>query len=468
MTNSRFGIAGQPGRRTPGAGQPDTRRQGGAGTRAEQRPESAPAAALPRRLAEIFRPELASLADEIVDEIRSTVPEYARPLTGLYGKSIRAGVRQAIGLFVDQIADPTASAHGCHELHRKLAQHEMQEGRSLDALQAAHRLGARVAWRRIMQVGTRSGLSSLVMSQLADALFAFMDELASVALEGYLEAKACTAGALEIWRRRLLTLILEEPPAPARAIAELAQLTGWVVPADAAPVAVSPPPAAGPGARPGMLDRDILAEIDGAEPHLLVPGGVTPARLAMVRAALPDIRFSVGPLVPLDSVADSLRWARKALALAEDGVLPPGQVTFCEDHLTTVLVHSDERLVAQLESRLLAPLDGLTVKQRERMLETLRVWLEAQGSVLDTADRLQVHPQTVRYRMRQLEAAFDGKLDDPDARFELELVLRRRLARARPAPERPGSRGHSGSGGTIGGHRNGSAGAHSVPIMSLR
>src|SRR6266498_2760856 len=106
-------------------------------------------AALPRRLAELFRPELASLAGEIVDEIRSVIPSYARPLDGPYGKSIRAGVQHAISLFVEQIADPEVSVQHCFEVHRKLGQNEMREGRSLDALQAAYRIGARVAWRRI-------------------------------------------------------------------------------------------------------------------------------------------------------------------------------------------------------------------------------------------------------------------------------------------------------------------------------
>ncbi len=386
------------------------------------------AVVLPRSLADILRPELASLANEIVDEIRATIPEYARPLNGPYGKWIRAGVRYAVGLFVDQIADPDSSVRECHDLHRKLGQNEMREGRSLDALQAAHRVGARVAWRRIMRVGKRNGLSSMVMSQLADSLFAFMDELASVALDGYLEAKACTAGALETWRRRLLTLILESPPAPQRAIAELAQLTGWELPAEATPVAVRALPGTGHNQRRPMLDADVLADLDGVEPHLLVPGEVTAARLDRIRAALPDARLAVGPTVPLDTVADSLRWARRGLALAEKGALGGGQVLRCADHLATLLVHSDERLVAQLQRRLFAPLDGMTARQRERMLETLRAWLDAQGNVLDIADRLKVHPQTVRYRMRQLEAAFAGVLDDADARFQLEVVLRVRPA----------------------------------------
>src|SRR5882757_9119331 len=87
---------------------------------------------LPRRLADILRPELASVATEIVAEIRAKIPAYARPLDSPYGKSIKAGVQHAISLFTEQIANPDASAQKCYDVHTKLGQHEMREGRSLD------------------------------------------------------------------------------------------------------------------------------------------------------------------------------------------------------------------------------------------------------------------------------------------------------------------------------------------------
>jgi hypothetical protein len=379
---------------------------------------------LPKPLADVLRPELASSAAEIVDEIRAKIPNYARPLDGPYGKSIRAGVQHALTLFIDQIANPDVSAQKCYEVHHKLGQNEMREGRSLDDLQAAYRIGARVAWKHVMRIGKRTGLSSAVMSQLADAVFAYMDKLASVALDGYLEAKATSAGALETWRRRLLGMILQHPPAPAAAIAELAQLINWAVPEKASPIAVHPLPGTGHNQRKPTLDNDVLADLDGIEPRLLVPGEVTDGRLAAIRAALPQCRLAVGPCVKLDSAAYALRWARKALALAQQGVLPDRQVIRCEQYLSTVLVHSDDRLLATLRERLLIPLRGLTVKQRERMLETLRAWLDVQGSVPDMAALLDVHPQTVRYRMRQLEQSLGHLLHDPHQRFELELVLR--------------------------------------------
>ena len=39
---------------------------------------------------------------------------------------------------------------------------------------------------------------------------------------------------------------------------------------------------------------------------------------------------------------------------------------------------------------------------------------------------MHVHPQTVRYRLRQVDDLFGDQLRDPDRRFELEIALRAR------------------------------------------
>jgi DNA-binding PucR family transcriptional regulator len=45
------------------------------------------------------------------------------------------------------------------------------------------------------------------------------------------------------------------------------------------------------------------------------------------------------------------------------------------------------------------------------------------------ARALDVHPQTARYRLARLRELLGEALDDPDARFELELALRARPPR---------------------------------------
>ncbi len=309
---------------------------------------------------------------------------------------------------------------------RTLGQYEAQEGRSLDSLQAAYRIGVHVGWRRVMEVGLRCAAPSSVMSWLADAMLAYMDELASLSLQGYLEAKARSAQSQQEWRRRLLRLIVERPPAPARAITELADLIGWPVPEEVTLVALEP------GCDAAMdLPDDALADLGGPQPHLLLPGRADQLDRAELERSLAGRRCAVGLSVPLADAAHSLRWARRALALSRDGVIGEGQLTFCEDHLVELWLLADDALIDQLGQRCLGALGPLSLLQRQRLTETFRAWLETRGTAPAMAERLQVHPQTVRYRMRKLRAIFGSQLADPNARFAIEIVLRARRLRER-------------------------------------
>ena len=103
------------------------------------------------RLAALMRPELPSLAEEIIDAVRAAVPEYARPMSGPYGNALRLGVSQALETFVDQIADPSASRSALDKVCRDLGRQEARVGRSMDSLQTAYRIGTQVAWERAMR-----------------------------------------------------------------------------------------------------------------------------------------------------------------------------------------------------------------------------------------------------------------------------------------------------------------------------
>ena len=387
----------------------------------------------PSQLAAIMRPELPDLAREIIDEIRARIPEYARPMDGPYGHALRKGVQQALTSFFDSVADPAAPHQQRDHMCRVLGQYEAQEGRSLDSLQAAYRIGVHVGWRRVMDVGLRCAAPSSVMSQLADSMLAYMDDLASLSLQGYLEAKARSAHSQEEWRRRLLRLILERPAAPARAVTELAELVGWTVPGEVTLVALEP----GRDRQPDLPD-DALAELDGPQPHLLLPGPVGQEHRPGVERALAGGRCAVGLAMPVADAGHSLRWARRALALNRAGIIGDGPVTFCEDYLVELWLLADDALIDQLAQRRLGALAALGPTQRQRLTETFAAWLETRGTAPDMAARLSVHPQTVRYRMRNLERTLGGQLSDPSARFAIEAVLRaNRLRQRGVADENP-------------------------------
>jgi hypothetical protein len=383
----------------------------------------------PAQLAAIMRPELPDLAREIISEIRSRIPEYARPMDGPYGHVLQVATQRALAAFFDWVSDPTVPRDQRDHLCRMLGQYEAREGRSLDSLQAAYRIGVHVSWRRVMSVGLRSAAPSAVMSWLADAGLAYMDELSSLSLQGYLEAKAQSGQSQQELRKRLLRLILEWP-ASARAITELAEIIGWAVPEEVTLVALEP-------GYDCLLDLpdDCLQDLGGPQPQLLLPGAVDSSRRAALAAALPGRRSAVGLGVPLSEAAHSLRWARRALALSRAGIIDADEVTFCEDYLVELWLLADEPLIDQLARRRLGGIADLGAVQQQRLTETFSAWLETSGTAPAMAERLQVHPQTIRYRMRKLEQALDGQLSDPGARFAIEAVLRATRLRDRAASD---------------------------------
>jgi DNA-binding PucR family transcriptional regulator len=66
----------------------------------------------------------------------------------------------------------------------------------------------------------------------------------------------------------------------------------------------------------------------------------------------------------------------------------------------------------------------LTPEQRQRLSATLLAWLDTRGGINDIAAMLAVHPQTVRYRMHQIDQLVGDRINDPVRRLELEIALR--------------------------------------------
>ena len=99
---------------------------------------------LPALIAPAMRPGLKALADEMILAIRATVPAYARPLEGPVAEGVRAGVEGALSQFLDVVEGGHAGPLPERELYAELGRREAREGRSLEALLAAYRIGARV------------------------------------------------------------------------------------------------------------------------------------------------------------------------------------------------------------------------------------------------------------------------------------------------------------------------------------
>ena len=95
-------------------------------------------------------------------------------------------------------------------------------------------------------------------------------------------------------------------------------------------------------------------------------------------------------------------------------------------------------LASELARARLSAIEELRPSERDRLLETLAVWLGLQRHTPSVAAALHVHPQTVRYRLGKLRELLGEALETPDGRFELELALRARRGAAL-AGAKPGS-----------------------------
>ena len=381
--------------------------------------------ALPRELAATLRPELPGLADEIVAAVRGEIPAYGR---GPLPPRLRVGVEEALRQFVEMIERAGADRGQEREVYVALGRGEMRAGRELDALLAAYRLGARIAWRRLAAAGAGAGLAPDTMYLLAESIFAYIDELSAESVEGYAREQSAAAGEAERRRRRLVALLVQEPGSDPTALEAAAEEAGWPLAASVAALATSDPEPERAAGRIGAAA--VAAGVDGVG-CIVVPDPDAPGRRAAIERAFARRAngaeaqlAALGPSVSPQEAAVSFRRAREALALARDGALDADGLVVAAEHSVELLLARERRLLRDLGDSLLAPLAALTPAARERLATTLLSWLRHQGRLGPVAAELHVHPQTVRYRLGRLRELTGDLVDDPERRLELELALR--------------------------------------------
>jgi hypothetical protein len=380
-----------------------------------------PWAGLPPEVAEVLRPGVPELSIEIIDAIRKGVPAYAQPLEGAFGTGVRVGVEQALTEFVDLVENPDRDRSAGREVYIRLGRGEARAGRTMEALLAAYRIGARVAWRRVAEVARAAGLGEEALARLAESIFAYIDELSGASAEGYAQYQAAAAGEAQRRRRRLVTLMIQSPPPAEATVEDATREAGWQLPSSLAALVWRH----SERRIAARLPESIVAPLDDCS-CALVPDAAAPGRRREIEAALKGHPAVIGPTVPWQRASFSVRRALAAERLMEEGVLQANGLVVADDHLTALVLHSDRDLLDDLARQCLAPLVDETENSRERLTATLLAWLDHQGNVSEIAEALHVHPQTVRYRLGRLRETFGSALDDPQVRFELGLVLHAR------------------------------------------
>lgn len=372
-----------------------------------------------------LRDLLPTMADEVVGAIIVEVPSYTGALSGRMGTNIRRAVQTALGNFLDLAGEPDERSSGetpgiGSEAAYELGRGEARSGRSMNALLAAYRVGARVAWRGFSNAAVSSGVSADRVAKFAELVFAYIDELSATSAAGHADELATSGRVRERYLEQLGRDLLDG--AAEDVLLAAAERADWPLPETLTAVLL---PSALAHAASRLLDpRTLLVSWDvrgQSEPTavLLVPD-VDGADRGHLLRVLRERQAVVGPARPWPVAQASFARAARAMPMKASEDPAPLDTETC---LVDLVLSADAEAYADLRARALAPLSELRPNVAQRLEDTLRAWLLHQGRRDAIAAELFVHPQTVRYRVGQLRDVFGEALDDPRQILELTLAL---------------------------------------------
>jgi sugar diacid utilization regulator len=185
------------------------------------------------------------------------------------------------------------------------------------------------------------------------------------------------------------------------------------------------------GARSGTAV--VLVRMYSADPGAAAPaevGGAVDEALADARGRVPTTLMRCGVGSPHSGPAGliaSAAEAKAAVTAARAAGTVNSAVPFDSVGLRRALVEWYASDIAQeAVTTVLAPLAKLGPARGERIIQTLHVYLDQQGSLTKTAEALNLHRNAVAYRIKNAFALLEVDRDNPDDLLLLQLACRAR------------------------------------------
>jgi len=388
---------------------------------------TAPAATAP---AHSFRSALLQMTEPIVQRIRTEVPAYAGPSGGRRHQLMSTAATAAIRAYLDTSPQSASSRRKVDELFHRMGWGEAQSGHGSDNLEAAISVAARAGWEHLADFAVAKQMSARALRDVTLALNEYTEHLRSELLRGHAMGLRRPAVDPSRARQRLFQLLPSaavgrvSPSAPLgvdeQLLTQVAAEAGWSVPEEVVALAVS-----FHGPAPELPDDpSVVHRVDGQRMRIVCPAATAVELVRHIERSGSDRRVVHSWAVPTAEAGSAMLWSTRALDLVQLGVIAPTAVVRCEDHVTQLWLHAEPSMRRRLCQSLLEPLLGETPNSREILSETLLVWLETRDSAPAIAARLEVHPQTVRYRWRRINELFGELLSDPEFVVLVTLVLK--------------------------------------------
>jgi sugar diacid utilization regulator len=153
--------------------------------------------------------------------------------------------------------------------------------------------------------------------------------------------------------------------------------------------------------------------------------------LQAIGSRWPALRFRAGVGTPHEGpvgLRASAAEARGALLASRAARKPAGVAAHDAVGVQRMLMewYTSDTARASVRDQL-APLEKLGAARADTAIRTLAAYLDEQGSIVKTAQKLHLHRNAVANRLRGITELLDVDLDDPDQRLALQLACRARL-----------------------------------------
>lgn len=303
-------------------------------------------------------------------------------------------------------------------------------GVPLHVLMDAYRIACRVAWEEIVALAstTRRAAGCEALIRSTARIWMAQDVLTQAAVAAYRDETTRQALAHEAERTALVEALMEGRIVEQATLWEVADMLRLPVHGPFVVVAAECG-AVGRSALPGIESK--LSALDLPSAWRLLPdvqiglvhvGSDAKFELlqqTLTRAAATRIGVS-SRFDELGGVHDALTYARIALSAERpDGSL----LTIFEDDPLAVAAVSAPRVMKRISLEILNGFDDLDERERNLLFTTFRTWVSCDGSIKRTAEQLFCHPNTVRHRLKRIEAGTGMSLTRPRDLAELCLAF---------------------------------------------
>ncbi|PBC77059.1 PucR-like helix-turn-helix protein [Streptomyces sp. TLI_235] len=374
-------------------------------------------------VASMLQERLDEIAEALVPRIRAEVDSYADEVVvprGSLRLSLERNAQVVLAYFAEGREPDTGPA-------RETGRIRAEQGVPLGDALHAYRIAFDALWAQVLDEARRHPeVGEAELAAGSSEIWMLFGRYAEVLAAAYRETSTELSRQREARRSALVEAVCRGDITDRDGLDDAARHLG--LPKDGPYVVV----AAAPGERgepsPGI--EAALSEVHVPSAWTLLPD----QRIGVLSLAVPDAetvilrtlrrrRTRIGVSPPFDSLGDTplaLRFARLALVgLTRESA---GVARF-DDHPLAMVVAGAPEEATRLVKVVLEPVLALPAHDRTRLLETLRHWFAEGGRAQETAERMFLHPNTVRYRLRRIEELTGRSLSDPRTLADLGAAL---------------------------------------------